>query len=181
MKQEGLYAAHFGLRRDCGSAQKCSSPIARVRGWASSSTPAWNSACLTPSKQTTMSSNGQGAWSVETSESDDGALLVDVNTLLPAGLPNSPNLPSGGDRRGERVSLHARGCSHCRHPCRVHARVSRGGAPAQITKVGHSNQSMTFIPQLAADEHFAYLDCPVPHLRANNQKNVVCARKSTFF
>jgi hypothetical protein len=38
--------------------------------------------------------------------------------------------------------------------------VSEGSACKEITQVGHRNQSMTFIPQLAADERFAYLDCP---------------------
>lgn len=42
-------------------------------------------------------------------------------------------------------------------------RVREGSSCKEITQVGHSNQSMTFIPQLAADERFTYLDCPVPH------------------
>jgi hypothetical protein len=40
-------------------------------------------------------------------------------------------------------------------------RVSESSPCKEITTVGHSNKSMTFIPQLAADEDFVYLDCPV--------------------
>jgi hypothetical protein len=40
-------------------------------------------------------------------------------------------------------------------------RVSESSPCKEITTVGHSNKSMTFIPQLAAEEDFVYLDCPV--------------------
>jgi hypothetical protein len=40
-------------------------------------------------------------------------------------------------------------------------RVSESSPCKEIATVGHSNQSMTFIPQFVADEDFAYLDCPV--------------------
>jgi hypothetical protein len=52
------------------------------------------------------------------------------------------------------------------HGCKVERvdrvmRVSESSPCTEITTVGHSKQSMTFIPQFAADEDFAYLDCPV--------------------
>lgn len=42
-------------------------------------------------------------------------------------------------------------------------RVSEGASRKEIMQIGHTNQSMTFIPQLQEDENFTYLDCPVLH------------------
>jgi len=46
-------------------------------------------------------------------------------------------------------------------------RVKEDSKLKAIMEIGHTNQSMTFLPQLEEDDNFTYLDCPVPLCNLN--------------
>jgi len=46
-------------------------------------------------------------------------------------------------------------------------RVKEDSKLKAIMEIGHTNQSMTFLPQLEADDNVTYLDCPVPLCNLN--------------
>ena len=66
-------------------------------------------------------------------------------------------------------------------------RVKEDSEVVEMMKIGHTNQSMTFIPDLEADEWFTYLDCPgfldnrgaeINIANAVNIKSAVCEARA---